>query len=267
MCVTQAKKTLKEQKMKNIIQNTGRRDESGNVLFLILIAVALFAALSYAVTQSTRSGSGDASGETALINSAQLAQYPAGVRTSVVRMVIGGVSPDQLLFDPPSEFTNLNASNLAFSVFHPSGGGAVFQNAPKDLIEGSATGEWVFSAAYQISGIGLTDNGVGAANEIIAFLPGVTQGVCRRLNEQLGITDSTPDRIPDAPAGLSIAVPTVTEAMRATGGGSEGIPATNTGGTIDGIFEGQPFGCYRDGAASAVYPTRTYVYYHVLVER
>ena len=67
-----------------------RSGERGNVLFLILIAVALFAALSYAVTQSTRSGSGDASGETNLISSAQLTQYPAGIRTSIVRMIIAG---------------------------------------------------------------------------------------------------------------------------------------------------------------------------------
>ena len=54
--------------------------EKGNVLFLILIAVALFAALSYAVTQSSRSGGGDANNETSLINSAQVTQYPASVR-------------------------------------------------------------------------------------------------------------------------------------------------------------------------------------------
>ena len=66
--------------------------ESGNVLFLILIAVALFAALSYAVTQSSRTGGGASDGEQNLINSAQVTQYPASVRTAIVRMIIDGVA-------------------------------------------------------------------------------------------------------------------------------------------------------------------------------
>ena len=77
----------------HIVSTTANRDsERGNVLFLILIAVALFAALSYAVTQSSRSGGGDAGKETNLVNSAQLTQYPAGIRTAIVRMIVGGTA-------------------------------------------------------------------------------------------------------------------------------------------------------------------------------
>lgn len=243
-----------------------RSAERGNVLFLILIAVALFAALSYAVTQSTRSGSGDASGETNLINSAQLAQYPAGVRTSVVRMVIGGIAVDQLLFDAPADFANISGR---FGVFHPDGGGAVFQRAPESLLDPGANGQWIFSSEFQVEDIGITDAAI-AGNEIIAFLPGVSQNVCRRLNAEVGINSGNADGVPDtltptvgaAPA----AAPTTAEMMAFTAPGAPGIVAHS--GVIGGDMRGQPFGCYRaEGAATDVYPTRVYVYYHVLVER
>src|SRR5690348_16442752 len=88
-----------------------RQSESGNVLFLILIAVALFAALSYAVTQSSRSGSGEATSEKSLISGAQITQYPAGVRTDIIRMVIdNNISIDQLEFNGPSDFGTLTAN-------------------------------------------------------------------------------------------------------------------------------------------------------------
>jgi hypothetical protein len=250
-----------------------RSGERGNVLFLILIAVALFAALSYAVTQSTRSGSGDASGETNLINSAQLAQYPAGVRTSVVRMVIGGIGVDQIGFDAPANFSAV--SDLTYNVFHPTGGGAVFQMAPKDVLNSASPnnsgGRWIFSSGYQISGVGSTTDGDdgNVGNDIIAFLPGVAMNVCKKLNDELGIvaTGGQADNIPASTIG---AVPVMTENMvlpnNAGANGTIGIPAGEpTNKIIAGDLTGQPFGCFRQGAVGAT--TATYIYYHVLVER
>lgn len=251
--------------MSTVNRIQSRSGERGNVLFLILIAVALFAALSYAVTQSTRSGSGDASGETNLINSAQLAQYPAGVRTSVVRMVIGSVSVEQLLFDTPSDFSSIEgASQQAFAVFHPQGGGGVYQRAPTDVMSISGQGTWVFSSDYEVDQIGQSVAASSDGNDVIAFLPSVAANVCKKINSELGITvtgnDSDGDGVPTA--GTAFLPDYNTNSMTAYNPANEGIG--NEVATIAGAFVGQPFGCFdaNDGLA-----TSPYVYYHVLVER
>lgn len=60
--------------------------ENGNVLFIILIAVVLFAALSYAVSSSSRSGAGDLSDETLRLKTSQLMQQVVAFRTAIVRI-------------------------------------------------------------------------------------------------------------------------------------------------------------------------------------
>ncbi|QQG36104.1 MAG: hypothetical protein HYS17_11535 [Micavibrio aeruginosavorus] len=230
-----------------------RHGERGNVLFLILIAVALFAALSYAVTQSTRSGGGASDNETGLINSAQLTQYPAGVRTAVVRMIIGGTDVNNIEFNPPSNF---QASSPSVGVFHPSAGGATYATAPVEIMDpadGNTGGEWVFNAENQINFIGTTDGGgpTAATAEVIAFLPGITQSVCQRINTELGLPANAPTE-----SGLDIA----SLMDDATPGICD--PAC-AGGTIGGDvtdLDGQPYGCFQ-------HPAGVYVYYHVLVER
>ena len=59
---------------------------SGNALFLILIAVALFAALSYAVTQSSRSGTNVMDDEQAELIASTILDYGAQVRLAVNRV-------------------------------------------------------------------------------------------------------------------------------------------------------------------------------------
>ena len=230
--------------------------DSGNVLFLILIAVALFAALSYAVTQSTRSGGGDASSETNLVNSAQITQYPAGIKTSITRMVISNsVDPSTLEFNPPADFGTL--TDTSYGVFHPSGGGAIYALAPDSVVETSlnASKAWVFNSENEIYNIG-TDGApsVGSA-DIIAFLPGVKQSICTSIHNKLGLSTTFPDETADGIDYASV----MDDANPGIGAG--GAIIGNSGGSI---LNGQPQGCFIGNNATT--PV-TYVYYGVLVER
>lgn len=226
--------------------NQERQSERGNVLFLILIAVALFAALSYAVTQSTRSGGGDASRETTLVNSAQITQYPASIKTAITRMIVSNsVSANDLLFNSPSDFGLFTSTYpAADGVFHPTGGGATYSEAPASVMQSGAPGTWHFNGKNEVKDIGLTD-GTTSGADIIAFLPGVKQAVCESIHTKLGLSTSIP----------TIAGINSTADMNPT---TPGITAG--GGTItDPILDGQPQGCFISGTS--------YVYYHVLVER
>lgn len=229
-----------------------RRTEAGNVLFLILIAVALFAALSYAVTQSTRS-SGDASSETNLISSASITQYPSAIRTATVRMIINGITPTELLFDPPSSFGSMTTQQLARDVFHPTGGQATFQQAPADIMASNSLGTWYFNAHFEVLNLGTTSAANADGNEIVAFLPGIKQAICSKLNDEAGIGTTVPV------ATVSISANYMQEMNTAYS-----VPASETIlGTVASTasLAGQPFGCFRNTAGG------DYVYYHVLVER
>jgi hypothetical protein len=225
-------------------------DQRGNVLFLILIAVALFAALSYAVTQSSRSG-GDSSRETNILNSAQLSQYPNAIRTAVLRQVIDGVDVTSVRFNAPADFANLDANRLG--VFHPEGGGAVYQDAPGDMMASATPTAWTYNLEFNIPEIG------GANNDLIAFLDGVTEAVCQRINVEADINVN----LSDAPPVLATAVTAHTTNME-DDGTTDYDPSAAAGGTLDTAgndLTGRPFGCFQNAAAG------NFVYYHVLNER
>lgn len=225
--------------------------ENGNVLFLILIAVALFAALSYAVTSSTRSSGSGAGSETNLISSAQIAQYPASVNTSIMRMIIASTLASELRFNRPSEFSTLDSTSIG--VFHPQGGGATYIPAPDEIMVSGNPGQWVFNAELEVPNISLS--GVGG-NDIIAYLVGIKQSICSRINEEYGMGTTIPVLNADRSAQY-------TRRMYDDGSNDYVMPTTDVPDIDDGSasFSGQPFGCFQNGGAG------DYVYYHVVLER
>ena len=61
------------------------RQQRGNILFLILLAVVLFAALSYAVTQSMRGGGKDGDSENAKLLASEILDYSNLVYSTILR--------------------------------------------------------------------------------------------------------------------------------------------------------------------------------------
>ncbi len=168
--------------------------QSGNVLFLILIAVALFAALSYAVSQSSRTNSGTISEkEKALIS--QIRGYPVGIKTAISRLTsINGVTDSQLDFITPVGFGALTSAQKKQNVFHPEGGGAIYAgikdktfNDPLFLVNGRYY--YTISGKNQVRGVG-SDNPDISSNDFVAFLP-VTQDLCGKINKILGFPSGT----------------------------------------------------------------------------
>lgn len=228
--------------------NRYMKGQRGNALFLILIAVALFAALSYAVTRSGR-GSGGIDREQALIAASQITQYPAALRTSITRMVVTGISVPTLTF--------LATDTTDAGVFSSSGGGATVQAPPANI--GTAT-VWRYKSApgagWYIHGIG-TDTAGG--KDVFAFLDGLTLPVCTQILRGLGLN------------GTPLVEATAVDFT----GTNEGL-ATQTGGVAAGTVSPgaanasvffahnaapQAFACTRNGAAG------NYVYYHALYEQ
>ena len=236
-------------------------NERGNALFLILIAVALFAALSYAVTQSGRGG-GTVDRETSMIAAGQMTQYPAAIRTAITRMVLTGTP-----VAGATGVTFATASGNSYEVFDAAGGGAAYVSPPANV--GTASGEggpgttvgtlasntWGFKGAtsatlgYYIAGVG-TDVDV-SGREVFAYVHDISAAVCQQILKGLGLstTPATQSTAVDYTVGTGLGV--ATEGAHVIGTGSNNAVSA---------ISGQAFACFRNGAT-------LYDYYHALVEQ
>ncbi len=167
---------------------------AGNVLFLILIAVALFAALSYAVTQSSRSsGDGGLDKDKAKLAASDLLQYAVSIEQAVNRMqVVGRVPEHGLDFSAGSNIKN--TANTACTtnyckVFHPDGGGAVARLTDEKYLD-TTSPMYISSPSNarmpEVRVVSVPQVG-SEADDLILFIPSLKAEICYIINEKMGI--------------------------------------------------------------------------------
>lgn len=167
------------------------KHQSGNALFLILIAVALFAALSYALTSSGR-GSGNIDREQADIIAARILSQISDWESRRQRLELLGIY-DEVLYDNSAEnnsATCINSKNgttyspcTTIGMFHPDVGGAPpFALPERDVASDFYLNYYEFileqrSVSGTVLGTTLPDRYI-----YIASLP---EEVCKALNAKL----------------------------------------------------------------------------------
>lgn len=173
----------------------GRQGEQGNVLFLILIAIALFATLAYTITQSMRLGESNITNEQNTIDVAQILTVPSAYRAAVDRMVVGqGIDGGGIIATPPVSFSTLTADQVRRDIYHPQGGGMSYPLAPANLMDPDyVTSTWAFNSENEVKNIGTTTT-IPDINsvDLMVFLPGLKKSVCQAINKRLGIVGPMP---------------------------------------------------------------------------
>lgn len=165
--------------------------QRGNALFLILIAVVLFAALSYAVTRSGRGGGG-ISKEQAILDAAAMVSYAGAMTDAVTRLsLVNGCSDTQLNFASSRwvsapDYVNATApADGSCNIFDVNGAGFTWEKPPSS----SPSVEYYVTGGITLHGVGQTASDVDPNSKDLLLTTRTTRDICLAINNKLGITN------------------------------------------------------------------------------
>lgn len=168
------------------------KSHRGNVLFLILLATALFAALSYAVSNSFRGGTGTISDEQARVDAGTLLRAMRDIKSGYDYLWNQeGCSLDDISFANPAA-----GSGTACEIFDPLDGGISYPNnlAQYQTAGGSGTFDFYYVGNAPTSGYGVDGLGTTASDHMVV-LTGVVPAICISVNKLMDYTNPNADKV------------------------------------------------------------------------
>ncbi|MBU6475529.1 MAG: hypothetical protein KGL10_08260 [Alphaproteobacteria bacterium] len=158
------------------------------MLVYILIAVALFAALAYALLEGSHGASTTLTADEARATAIEVIQYGDSLRPKIDKLMLFNSVSDTdspagsgILFDPPGAGT----APLTRELFDPSGGHASYETPPTAACLSACS--YVFTGQITMTGAGSDTN-----PELSMILVDVPEEVCAQINSVLGYGTAIP---------------------------------------------------------------------------
>lgn len=161
----------------NRTRQSARQSESGNILFIVMIAIVLIGLLTAAIQSGNNSETSNIDGETLAIRATEVQRYVSELERAIVFITRNEISESDIRFahaDAHADYGDLAADgDPTDQVFHRLGGGAEYRAIPSGINNGDA---WEFYGTTALPNVG------SSATDLIAVLPNVTSEFCQRIN-------------------------------------------------------------------------------------
>lgn len=159
--------------------------QSGNALIYVLIAIVLFAALSFTLSRQTDTGeAGILSDERAELYATQLISYSAQAKSAIDQMIFSGSRVNGLNFIDPSD-PNFNAGtqrSRADRVFHPEGGGLTLGRLEDGAVAQVSTNPVAGWYLGRFNNVEWTN---GTGEDVILAAYQIKRQICEKINEKI----------------------------------------------------------------------------------
>jgi len=239
--------------MKNTLAHIQKTNtQSGSILVYVLLAVVLFAALSYAVSQMMRGGTNSVGAEKHAILMDGTLSYARNVKQAIQAIRISNscaeseVSFEGSPFDgSDTDYVNASAPiDFSCHVFHPQGGGLGKENPDSEV----SSNEYIFTGELGVTGLGSDSN-----SELSMVLRGLTLAQCAIINEKIGL--EAPQT--DSSSSANFFTDAFTGSYALSGDLGTGI------GTGNAVYDGRSAGCFHENNVTS----GEYFFYQVLWPR
>jgi hypothetical protein len=253
------------------------RGQRGNALFIILIAIALVAALTYTFVRTTRM-TGALSQETVTLGGNAIMHYGDSMHNAVQGVLGGGTYVSKLSFSNTTitGYDNANdngagADTPVNMVFSTGGGGMRYEAPDAIWLDSSKSasdfyGQWYFPKNICVPYVGMGADGAGGTTlcsadsvdneEVVMILPYVKAEICTYIDKKLGITMCS-----GAPCAAAVTLAPNAASDKFAGTFSDGKALYSSSGSS--AYNHQYEGCIQGTGGTA----GTYFYYKVLAER
>ena len=242
-----------------------KNSQNGNAIVMILIAVALFAALSLAFTNTSRTSSSFIGDEEAKAYANQIIAYGNDVKSAVKRLQLRGCSDTEISFENNivTDYVNPNApTDQSCHLFNVAGAGLQWQSPPPSIENSATFSGWQPTGFFGLTGVATPSGNVACyvqtnpaeCAELIVFLYlAENKNLCLKINNNLNITNPSNSPPVSNTAGMGH--------MYTTAGAFTGTYDGSTSFHHVPDIWGEPAGCFQYHA------TNDYFFYKVLIAR